>query len=79
MYTINKYITDIKHKHNCIVPYTEIKPTTTTTTTKRVLCALANFDPKTYTLTQNISHLYVNQLFSAEATMYRNSVLSMKI
>ena len=25
----NKYITYIKHKQNCIVPYTEIKPTTT--------------------------------------------------
>ena len=29
----NKYITYIKHKQNCIVPCTEIKPTTTTTTT----------------------------------------------
>ena len=33
----NTYIIDIKHKQNCIVPYTEIKPTTTTTSRNCVL------------------------------------------
>ena len=34
----NKYIIDIKHKQNCIVPYTEIKLTTTTTI---ILCSVS--------------------------------------
>ena len=37
-FEINKYIIDIKHKQNCIVPYTEIKLTTTTTI---ILCSVS--------------------------------------